>query len=175
MPEFNCRSLGGNTLHIQGENMRYFILALSIALIINGCKKSSNPVGSETNSTLSVSQVQDSLQYTFAIPKAVFGIHDTLSATLTAFNQSAETDTLIYGVFFQWSLKNDSGRTLMGNPDIFLPIPIRRIILNSHQSDVFFVMDQAIIDTAGAPVIAGSYKLQVLFNSMSFTLDLSLQ
>ena len=155
--------------------MRYCIFVISIALIINGCKKSSNPVASETNPTLSVSQVQDSLQYTFAIPKAVFGVHDTLSATLTAFNQSAETDTLIYGVFLQWSLKNDSGRTLMGNPITYPPIPIRRIILNSHQSDVFFVMHQAIIDTSGAPVVAGSYILQCEWRSMLFTLDLSLQ
>jgi hypothetical protein len=110
--------------------MRYCIFVISIALIINGCKKISNPVASETNPTLSVSQVQDSLQYTFAIPKTVFGVHDTLSATLTAFNQSAETDTLIYGVFLQWSLKNDSGRTLMGNPITYPLIPIRRIILN---------------------------------------------
>jgi hypothetical protein len=161
-----------------GGNMRYFIFALSVALIISGCKKSSNPVESVTNPALSISQVIDSMQYTFAIPRAVFGIHDTLSATLTAFNQSAETDTLIYGVFLQWSLKNDSGRTLMGNPKTYPPfptIPIRRIILNSHQSDVFFVMHEAIIDTSGAPVVAGSYILQGLYNSMSFTLDLSLQ
>ena len=79
--------------------MRYFILALSIALIINGCKKNSNPVASVTNPALSVSQVSDSMQYTFAIPRSVFGIHDTLSASFTAFNQSAEPDTLMIRIF----------------------------------------------------------------------------
>ena len=101
--------------------MRCFILALSIVLIISSCKKSSNPVTSVTNPAVSVSQVSDSMQYTFAIPKAVFGIHDTLSASFTAFNQSAEPETLMISVGnFQWSLKNDSGRTLMSGPDQLL-------------------------------------------------------
>jgi hypothetical protein len=155
--------------------MRYFIFALSVALIINGCKKSSNPASSVTNPTLSVSQVRDSMQYTFAIPKAVFGIHDTLSASVTAFNQSAEPETLMISVGdFQWSLKNDSGRTLMWGPER-LPYPIAQLILNSHQSKEIFGVCQAIMDTTGAPVIAGSYKLQGLYDSMSFILDLSLQ
>jgi hypothetical protein len=153
-----------------GGDMRYFILALSIALIINGCKKSSNPVTSVTNPAVSVS-----LQYTFAIPKAVFGIHDTLSASVTAFNQSAEPETLIVSEGdFQWSLKNDSGRTLMSGPERN-PYPIAQLIFNPHQSKEIFELYQAIKDTSGAPVIAGSYTLQGLYNSMVFTLDLSLQ
>ena len=161
--------------------MRYFIFALSVALIIYGCKKSSNPVESVTNTALSVSQVRDSMQYTFAIPKAVFGIHDTLSASVTAFNQSAETETLIVSIGnIQWSLKNDSGRTLMSGPEPTYPlpltqIPIARLIFNSHQSKEIFEVYQAIKDTSGAPVIAGSYTLQGLYSSMLFTLDLSLQ
>jgi len=155
--------------------MRYFILALSIAFIINGCKKSSNPVTSVTNPAVSVSQVSDSMQYTFAIPKAVFGIHDTLSASFTAFNQSAEPETLIISKgSFQWSLKNDSGRTLMSGPERN-PYPIAQLIFNPHQSKEIFELYQAIKDTSGAPVIAGSYTLQGLYNSMVFTLDLSLQ
>jgi len=155
--------------------MRYFIFVLSIALIINGCKKGSNPVASVTNTTLSDSQVRDSMQYTFAIPKAVFGIHDTLSASVTAYNQSAEPDTLmISGGNFEWSLKNDSGRTLMWGPPR-LPYPIQRLIINSHQSGVVFGMHQAIVETSGAPVVAGSYILQCEWRSMLFTLDLSLQ
>jgi hypothetical protein len=159
----------------QGGDMRYFILAFSIALIVNGCKKSSNPVASGTNPTWSVSQVRDSIQYTFATPKAVFGIQDTLSALVTAFNQSAEPETLIVSEGdFQWSLKNDSGRTLMGGPEPN-PYPIARLIFNPHQSKEIFEVYQAIKDTSETPVIAGSYKLQGLYNSMSLTLDLSLQ
>jgi hypothetical protein len=155
--------------------MRYFILALSIALIINGCKKNSNPIESVTQPALSVSQVSDSMEYTFAIPRAVFGIHDTLSASFTAYNQSAEPETLMISKGnFQWSLKNDSGRTLMSGP-LPLPYPLQRLILNSHQSIEIFGIYQAITDTSGAPVIAGSYTLQGLYDSMLFTLDLSLQ
>ncbi|MFZ1976839.1 MAG: hypothetical protein WAV76_02690 [Bacteroidota bacterium] len=156
--------------------MRYFILALSIALIINGCKNSSNPIASLINPALSVSQVSDSMQYTFAIPRAVFGIHDTLSASFTAFNQSAEPETLMISlVSVQWSLKNDSGRTLMGGPPLLFIPASRPFILNPHQSKEIFGLYQAITDTSGAPVIAGSYVLQGLFDSMTFTLDLSLQ
>jgi hypothetical protein len=155
--------------------MLYFILALSIALIINGCKKNSNPVASVTNPALSVSQTSDSMQYTFAIPRTVFGIHDTLSASFTAFNQSAEPETLMISEGnFQWSLKNDSGRILMWGP-ARNPYPLQRIIINSHQSEVIFGIQQAIMDTSGAPVAAGSYVLQGLYDSMLFTLDLSLQ
>jgi hypothetical protein len=156
--------------------MRYFILALSIALVIYGCKKSSNPVASATPA-LSVSQVSDSMQYTFAIPKAVFGIHDTLSASFTAYNQSAEPETLNTSIgTFQWSLKNDSGRTLMSGPPLLFNGPARRLILNPHQSQEIFELYQAITDKSGAPVIAGSYTLQgLLYGSMVFILNLSLQ
>ena len=151
-------------------------LLLSIALIINGCKKSSNPVTSVTNPAVSASQVRDSMQYTFAIPKAIFGIHDTLSASFSVFNQSAEPETLNTSIgTFQWSLKNDGGRTLMGGPELIFNPPARRLILNSHQSQEIFEVYQAITDTSGAPVITGSYTLQGLYDSMVFTLALSLQ
>ena len=155
--------------------MRCFILALSIVLIISSCKKSSNPVTSVTNPAVSVSQVKDSMQYTFAIPKAVFGIHDTLNGSVTALNQSAEPETLIISEGdFQWSLKNDSGRTVMSGPERN-PYPIAQVIFNPHQSKAIFEVYQAIKDTSGAPVIAGPYTLQGLYDSMLFTLDLSLQ
>ena len=155
--------------------MRYFIFVLAITLIINGCKKSSNPVVSVTNPAVSVSQVRDSMQYTFAIPTAVFGIHDTLSASVTAFNQSAEPETLIISEGdFQWSLKNDSGRALMSGPERN-PYPIARLIFDPYQSKEIFEVYQAIKDTSGAPVIAGSCTLQGLYDSMVFTLDLSLR
>jgi hypothetical protein len=56
------------------------------------------------------------------------------------------------------------------------PYPLdRRLIFNPHQSQEIFELYQAITDTSGAPVIAGSYTLQGLYDSMVFTLDLSLQ
>ena len=155
--------------------MRYFIYILSIALIIHGCKKNSNPVASITDSTLSISQVRDSIQYTFAIPKAVFEFHDTLSASITAFNQSTVPETLvIYMGNFQWSLKNDSGRTLMWGPEV-IPQFVYRLELGSHQSAEIYAMHQAIMDTSGAPIVAGSYFLQgKLYGTLLFILNLSL-
>jgi hypothetical protein len=47
--------------------------------IVNGCKKS-NIIAPISEQTLSVSAVSDSMQYTSAIQKQSFGIHDTLIA-----------------------------------------------------------------------------------------------
>ena len=156
--------------------MRYFILALSIALIFNSCKNDVI-VYPKNNQILSASAVLDSMQYTFAIPRAVFGIHDTLSASFTAYNQSAEPETLMISIeSFRWSLKNDSGRTLMGGPPLLFIPRSQPFILNPHQSREIFELYQAITDTSGAPVIAGSYTLQgLLYGSMVFILNLSLQ
>jgi hypothetical protein len=156
--------------------VRIILSFLFIVIIINGCKNSSNPITSGTDTPLSVSQVRDSMQYTFAIPKDVFGIHDTLSASITAFNQSTVPETLvIYMGNFQWSLKNDSGRTLMWGPEV-IPQIVYQLVLYSHQSKEIYGMRQVIMDTSGAPVVAGSYLLQgKLYGTMLFTLYLSLQ
>ena len=156
--------------------MRYFIFALSVALIISGCKKSSNPVESVTNTALSVSQVRDSMQFTLVIPKTVFGIHDTLSMSFTVYNQSAEPETLMISIGeFQWLLKNDSGRTVMREPGPLANPRSFPIVFNPHQSKEIFGVNQAITDTSGAQALAGSYTLQGLYDLMIFTLDLSLQ
>lgn len=155
--------------------MRYIAFVIFTFLIINGCKKSTNSVAPPIEPILSVSQVSDSIQFTFALPKAAFGIHDTLGASFSALNQAAEPETLMISEGnVQWSLINESGRTLMSGPERY-PYPLQLLILNSHQLKDIFDLHQAVIDTSGVPVIAGSYILQMLYGSMSFTLDLSLQ
>jgi hypothetical protein len=151
-------------------------------LISDGCTKSSNSVTPITNQTLTTEAVSDSIQYTFAIPKGVFGIHDTLSATLTAYNQSSKPETLVVGYnpyLYTWSLKNESGRVIMFGP-MGANNLLRMISINPNQSSVMYSIHQAIADTSGGPVTAGSYVLQWNLNNrvttlLSFSLNLSLQ
>ena len=162
--------------------MRYLICVLSLLLIFDGCNKNSNSVTPITNQTLTTQAVSDSIQYTFAIPKAVFSIHDTLSATLTAYNQSSQPVNLVVGYspyLYTWSLKNNSGRVIMFGP-MGANNSQRLIPLNPKQSSVMYSIHQAIADTSGAPVTAGSYALQWNLNNrittlLSFLLNLSLQ
>lgn len=159
--------------------MRYRLFVLFVLMTMIGCKQSNDTVTQVTDPPLSVSNVRDSILYTFAIPKSTFGIHDTLSATLILYNQSSSTDTLVLrsaGVFYSgsWSLKNENGRTITYGPQV-IPQNVARVPLGSHQSLGGLVIDQVIADTSGASVVPGSYILQESFSSLTFTLNISLQ
>jgi hypothetical protein len=80
---------------IKGCYVRHIFFALSILFVLDGGKQSGNTVAPVTERTLSVSNVQDSILYTFAVSKATFCIHDTFGAALILYNQSISTDTLI--------------------------------------------------------------------------------
>jgi hypothetical protein len=126
---------------------------------------------------LSVSAVMDSIQYTFTIPKATFGIHDTLVAIMTAYNQSYLPKTIVVGPsWFSWTLKNESGRIIMYGPTV-VPLFLTYTVINSHQSNEIYSVHQAISDTSGAPVIAGSYVLSAEMDPLTspFSLTVLLQ
>ena len=156
------------------------INAISIVLIFNGCQQ--DIVVPANDQTLSTSAIMDNILYTFAIPKTTVGINDTLSATLVACNLSLSPVTLYASYspyFYSWSLKNISGRIIMYGP-MGANNLIRIIPLNTNQSTVMYSLQQAIKDTSGLPVVAGSYVLQWNLNNraatlLSFSLDLSLQ
>lgn len=153
--------------------MRYTIFILLAMLIYNGCKFVKNPLEPDSNQTLSVSAVMDSIQYTFAVPKSTFGINDTLTATITAYNQSSNTDTLTTGYnpsFYNWTLTNDStGKTIMYGPagadDVVMLVPIA-----VGKSRIIYSISEAIADTSGAAVLPGKYVLRWNLNSATTTL-----
>ena len=125
-----------------------------------------------TSSSLSI--VKDSVQYTFTIPKSSFSIHDTLTATLTALNQSAEVDT--FGVnegFFPWSLKNESGKTILQGP-FYTNALVILIPLNPHQSIQLYQIDGTNVVPSSEVVVPGIYTLNATLNSMVFTLNITL-
>jgi hypothetical protein len=154
--------------------MRYAIFIILILVILCGCKESNNPVAPLIiTPTSSVSNVKDSILYTFTVSKNTLGIFDTLSMTLTAFNQSSTPDTLyISSLYYTWSLTNDNGKIIASGPTarsyLILQVP-----LSPHHSTVLYGPRYTMADIYGAPIEAGSYLLcWNLTNGLSFQLNL---
>ncbi len=159
--------------------MRYLVFIFSVLFIFSSCKKNDGSIIPSEDQELSSSSGSNGIMYTFAIPKDTLGVKDTLSATVTAFNQSAVPETLVIsGVrgFFSWSLKNTSGKTIMYGPTIFNNL-IAKTLFAAKGSAVIGGIHQKIIDTSGAVVVPGSYILQSsLYNgSITFSLNIFLQ
>jgi hypothetical protein len=91
--------------------MRCTIVILSLLLLWAGCSRN-NPI-SPVNDTIQF----DSLQVTFAIPRALFGVQDTLVATTTVYNPKADTVSL--AIFncnaIEWSVQDESGKTRLSS------------------------------------------------------------
>jgi len=150
--------------------MRYRLFIVLVVLALSTCKH--NSLTPSDNQNLSQSATLDDIQYTLAIPQGSFDIHDTLFATFTAYNQSSHADTLYASYspyFYSWALTDASGRTIMFGP-MGANNSIRLIPLNPNQSAVMYSIRQAIADTSGAPVVAGSYSLRWNLNNQTTTL-----
>jgi hypothetical protein len=168
--------------------MRHLLVSLAVLFAISGCDLQDNGFGpttgrttsrrTTTRQTLSVSSVRDSIVYTFSVARGSLGVHDTLAATFALNNESSATDTLILGggrLYFtgSWWLTNANGRTLMFQPRVPAPAPVR-VLLGSHQSLSELVVDQSIVDTSGAPVLPGVYTLHEQFDGLDFALNIVL-
>lgn len=141
-------------------------------MIFIGCKQSGNPVAPLPTPTSSVSNVKDSVLYTFAVSKDTLGILDTLTMALTALNQATTPDTLyISDYFYTWSLTDENEKTIMSGPTILSNVIIR-VLLKSHQSEVLYRIRYTMADIFGAPIEAGSYLLRWNLGGLSFQLVL---
>ncbi|MHB8579193.1 MAG: hypothetical protein ACYDA4_04955 [Ignavibacteriaceae bacterium] len=165
--------------------MRYVFSLIVSLIIFNGCEHTGDTFSlypPDKQPTLSVSSIKDSILYTFAVPKTTFGIYDTLSAKLIAYNESTVPDTLYSSYspyFYTWSLKNNTGRTIMFGP-MGANNSIRLIPINSQRSEILYNIYQVIKDISGAPLTAGSYMLQWNLNDhgntyLSFPLTIKIQ
>jgi len=156
--------------------MRHNIFVFVVLLTFVCCKQNSNTVVPVATPKLSVNNIQDSILYTFIIPKAVFGIHDTLSATVTAYNQTAMPETLVVGPSsYSWFLQNNNGQTIMYGPRVW-PWILWKQVIEGHESVEIYSIHREIADTSGQPIIAGPYSLHANIRGVpSFILNLSLQ
>ena len=143
--------------------MKRFIFVLIGAITLAGCKFINNPEAPGNNVPLSATAVMDSVQYTFAVPQSDFSVNDTLDATLTAYNQSYQTDTLETGYspnFYTWTLTNDSsGVTIMYGPEGADNV-VQLVPVAPNQLSVIYSIHQAIADTSGSAVKTGKYTLR---------------
>lgn len=111
------------------------------------------------SSAYSVSTVIGNLKYSLSIPKTVFGIHDTLRASLTAMNIGAAPETLYVNCGnMKWALINGGGRTIMSGPR-FISNHLAMEILASYQSALVGLISAPIADSSGNQVQAGPYSL----------------
>ena len=135
-----------------------------------GCRQDSNITGPVTSST---GNVKDNILYTFAVSKDRLGIFDTLSMTLTAFNQANTTDTLYVGSnIFTWSLTNSNGELISSGPTVFDDLIISVVIM-PHQSAVLNRLRYSMADIFSTTIQPGLYHLQCkISNGLSLQLNL---
>ncbi len=77
--------------------MKQIAIFATLLIMISGCSSTSNPVSPITDTIQS-----HNLQFTFSIPRPSYGIHDTLVATMKAYNPG-DTTVIVY-VPVCWSI-----------------------------------------------------------------------
>ncbi len=151
--------------------MRYILLISGLLSILAGCS-SDNPV-SATNDTLQL----DSLRVTFSIPKASYGVSDTLVATTTVYNP--KNDTVRFAVFncnaVAWTVDNASGKTLLSSPPGPNCNSLSMYSILPHQSRQIIPLSAVIPirNFAGAQTGSGSYSLNADDRFGNFSLKFS--
>jgi hypothetical protein len=150
--------------------MRHGIVLAVLLTLVNGCDQRNEVLSPGAGTLLS-----NGLRFTLAAAKASFGIHDTLMASVTVRNQGAVADTIVVGSsLFRWSLQNDSGKVIMYGPRatswLLTLVPVR-----PGQSLEIYDIREAIADTSGMPVAAGSYVLKATAGSIPLSLNLTLR
>ncbi len=142
--------------------MRHIQILMFILTCITGCNDLGNPV-----SPVSDGVVSGPFLFTLIVPSASIPVNDTLRAIVQAYNQAATPETLIVGPsLFSWSLKTQTGRTVMWGPP-GVPLYVIQLVVESHQTEEIYSIHQAIADTSGAPVTPGTYVLEAEVTGVS--------
>lgn len=151
--------------------MRYNIFALILLFAFAGCKKENNITGPITNSPLSDVKIKDGVIYTLEVSKDKLGIFDTLNVTLTALNIKFDT-AYVSASADNWSLTNDSGRTIN---DGFPGFNFDTVKLNPNKSTILYHFYCQLIYIFNSPINPGKYLFHLnLENGLSFEINLSL-
>ncbi len=154
--------------------MRYKFIFLSTLIFISTAR-SSNPVAplAFSQSSLSTSDTLNGIVFTFAVSHDTLGIFDTLSMTLTAFNQTSQNDTIpVSDYLYKWSLVNDKGITISGGPTVISNL-IYNVVVSPNQSAVLYRSGYSMADIFNSPIEPGTYLLTWnLWNELSFQLNL---
>ena len=137
--------------------------------------RSSNPVAplAFSQSFIDTSDTLNGIVFTFAVSHDTLGIFDTLSMTLTAFNQTSQNDTIpVSDYLYKWSLVNDKGITISGGPTVISNL-IYNVVVSPNQSAVLYRSGYSMADIFNSPIEPGTYLLTWnLWNELSFQLNL---
>jgi hypothetical protein len=152
------------------------ILALMLPIVLNGCKnKEDIPTQPITQTDFyddqhvyPASAEQNGLSCQLTILKDSLSIQDTLRLSYSIQNK---TDSLKKYVFdncdFQYCIKNDSGRTVMKNPNVTTQGYFGTWYLNP-KDNMALLIERKIMDDSGIPIVPGSYKFRARVNNSDF-------
>ncbi len=154
------------------KRMISFFPLLAAIAFGSGCDQTGNPVGVGSNPG-TTSQTKDGTRYTFAVSKDTLSIFDGLSMTLTAFN---ETDTsqsiLVSDYFYRWLLADSMGDTIASGPTVISNL-IARETIGPLQSRLLYRVGYSMADLFEKPIQTGVYNLTWnLSNGLSFHVGL---
>jgi hypothetical protein len=157
----------------------YYSHVKNLTIVINAATGEfiSNSSGTSTGGS-SVGQVVGDLLFSFSIPKTVFGINDTLSASMNVQNIGTVPDSVFVGPgSFNWKLKNGSGQIVMQSPILFIPRLGLKVIAPDQSLLVGFIYNP-FEDSSGNSLKPGSYTLSATesnLNGNTLSLNLSIQ
>ncbi|HVN48680.1 MAG TPA: hypothetical protein VMU30_07650 [Bacteroidota bacterium] len=137
--------------------MRKIFVTSCIILLLGGCRDKSNPMGPNTEE--SVSNSSNNTLYTFSVSKSILGIFDTLDMTVSATNLGNTPDSIIVSDYeYTWSLTNISGQTVASGPTVISNL-ISTVVLSSHQTQVLYHLGFTMADIFRSPIPTGMYSL----------------
>jgi hypothetical protein len=156
----------------------YYSSVKNLTIMINALtgKFISSYNGTTTGS--SVGQVVGDLLYSFSIPKTVFGVNDTLKASMNVLNIGTVPDSVFVGPgSFNWKLKNGSGQIVMQSPIFSIPRLGLKVIA-PNQSLPVGLINAPLKDSSGNSLKPGSYTLSATdsnLNGNTLSLNLTIQ
>jgi len=154
--------------------MRFKLIFLS-TLVLIGSARSNTPSASSIvpESSSSASDTLNGIVFTLTVAQDTLGVFDTLSAALTALNQTSQNDTiLVSDYFYTWSLVDDQAQTIVRGPWLISNI-IRTVVIGPNQSAMLYGLSYSTADLFRSPIKPGTYTLTWnLWNGLSFRLSL---
>jgi hypothetical protein len=158
----------------------YYSRVKNLTIMINAATGEfiSNSSGTSTGGS-SVGQVVGDLLFSFSIPKTVFGINDTLNASMNALNIGTVSDTLIFHPGgLNWNLKNESGQIMMQSPRFNSSGLLGLKVIAPNQSVQVGLISAPLKDSMGNSLKPGSYTLSATnsyLSGNSLSLNLTIQ
>jgi hypothetical protein len=156
--------------------VKTFVLVLLVSIVFNGCKNKEDIATEPKNQTdfyddrqqYPAIEEKSGLYCQLTIIKDSLSIQDTLRVTYSIENRTDSLKTYVFNNFdFQFSLKNESGRTIMKYPAVITQGYFGTWYIHP-KSNMALTIEQTIRDVLGIPIVPGSYELRARVNHSDF-------